>query len=81
MHKSNRRPIRPSNTEKIISELAILEPSSSSSVEHDDAEYIGSMALELSKMALLAEKGFLGYLLDLAAKEARSGRNCSRRHI
>lgn len=81
MHKDSRRQIRFSNTQNILSELVILDPSLLSSTERDRRDYIGAMASELSKMALRAEDGFLGYLLDLAAKEARANRVGSRRHV
>ena len=81
MHKGNRRPISASNTEKILSELAILDPSSFSSTERESCEYIGSMALELCQIALLAREGYIGYLLGLVAKEARSSRVRRRRRL
>jgi len=81
MHKDSQQQIHLSTAKSILSELAILDPSSFGYTERDRRDYIGAMASELSKMALLTEDVFLGYLLDLAAKEARANRAGSRRPV
>ena len=81
MQNDKRRQTLISNTETILSGISILDRSSVCSMERNRCEYIGSMASELSKMAIIADEQFLGYLLDLAAKEAQSRKAYSRRRV